>query len=83
VRMAPQPGVKSRSVSETTSLLQSAYSDYQIGPFENLHGGDPETDIRALSAPQRFIGGIMAKTFSASARLSTARACRQSVASRP
>jgi hypothetical protein len=26
-----------RNHSETTSLLQSAYSDYQIGPFENLH----------------------------------------------
>jgi hypothetical protein len=25
------------SNSETTSSLQSAYRDYQIGPFENLH----------------------------------------------
>lgn len=25
------------SSSKTTSLLQSTYSNYQIGPFENLH----------------------------------------------
>jgi hypothetical protein len=29
--------VSSFAHSETASLLQSAYSDYQIGAFENFH----------------------------------------------
>src|SRR3979411_1754279 len=38
------------SNSETTSLLQSAYSDYQIRPFENLHQLVENTSLVVLWA---------------------------------
>jgi hypothetical protein len=39
-----------RVFPETTSLLQSAYSDYQIGPFENLHQPVKNTPLIVLGA---------------------------------
>jgi hypothetical protein len=38
------------SNSETASLLQSAYSDYQIGPLENLHQPVKNTPLVVLGA---------------------------------